>query len=133
MLVRLEVNKLLVEQDEKLTEEEVLPVTKEIIYNYDFGDNWIVKITKKSDSEDLQTSGAVSEEEIMEERETVVSKHIPVCIHKDGVFVLDDVDGLGGFSNFLGRIYESEDKEERADHLTWAQSLDWSTRRCRIK
>ena len=129
LLERLEVNRLLAVQDEVLTDEKVVPVTNEIIYNYDFGDNWIVKITKKSDCEDLLKSGVVSEEEIMEAKETVVSKHMPACIHKDGVFVLDDVGGLGGFADFLGRIYESGDKEERVDYRAWAQNLGWSSRK----
>lgn len=58
-----------------------------------------------------------------------MSKHTPVCIHKDGVFVLDDVGGLGGFADFLGNIYESDSKEEQAEYRAWAQSLGWSTRK----
>jgi hypothetical protein len=129
LMESLEINKLLAAQDEALDESKVLPVTKELIYNYDFGDNWVVKITKKIDYEDLLASGVVSEEEIAEADETVMSKHTPVCIHKDGIFVLDDVGGLGGFADFLGTIYESKDKEERAGHHEWAQSLGWSTRK----
>jgi hypothetical protein len=108
-------------------------ITHELIYNYDFGDNWVVKITKKIDCEDLLVNGIISEEEIMEANETVMSKQTPVCIHKDGIFVLDDVGGLGGFADFLGRIYESEYKEEREDHRTWAQSLGWSTKKVSSK
>jgi hypothetical protein len=32
----------------------------------------------------------------------VVNEHRPVCIHKDGVFFLDDAGGLSGFADFLG-------------------------------
>lgn len=129
LMESLEVNKLLAAQDEELDEDKVPPISKELIYNYDFGDNWIVKITKKNDCEDLLENGAVSVEEIMEANEIVLSKHKPVCIHKDGIFVLDDVGGLGGFADFLGRVYESEDKEEKTDHRAWAQGLGWSTRK----
>ncbi len=129
LMESLEVSKLLAVHDEELDEDKVLPITKELIYNYDFGDNWIVKITIKNNCEDLLANGAVSVEEIMEANEIVMSKHIPVCIHKDGMPVLDDVGGLGGFADFLGRIYESKDKEERADHRVWAQSLGWSSRK----
>jgi adenylate cyclase class IV len=58
-----------------------------------------------------------------------VTKHRPVCIHKDGVFVLDDVGGLAGFVRFLKEIYEGKDEEERSDFKAWAQSLGWSKRK----
>ncbi len=34
--------------------------------------------------------------------------------NKDGISLIDDVGGLGGFGDFLGTIYESENKEEKA-------------------
>ncbi|NMA48888.1 MAG: plasmid pRiA4b ORF-3 family protein, partial [Tissierellia bacterium] len=51
LLERLEVNKVLAAQGEDVDSNELFPVTKELIYNYDFGDNWIVKITKYKDCE----------------------------------------------------------------------------------
>ena len=133
LMESLEVNKVLAAQDEVLDENKVLPAAKELIYKYDFGDNWIVKIKKMTDCEDLLASGSISDEELIEAYETVMSKHTPVCIHKDGIFVLDDVGGLGGFADFLGRIYESEDREERAEYHAWAQSLGWSARKVSSK
>ena len=59
----------------------------------------------------------------------MVTKHKPVCIHKDGAFVLDDVGGMNGFVGFLREIHEGEDKEERDGYKTWAQSLGWSSRK----
>lgn len=58
---------------------------------------------------------AISYEELDEANETVIIKHKPVCISKDGVSLIDDVGGLSGFANFLGTIYESEDKEEKTN------------------
>lgn len=129
LLERLKVNELLAAKDETIAENEVFPVIKELIYKYDFGDNWDVLITKIKDCNDLLASGVVSEKEIIEANDTVISKHIPVCIHRDGVFVLDDVGGLCGFADFLGKIYESEGKEEKAEYRSWAQNLGWSTRK----
>ena len=129
LMERLEVNKLLATQDEAVSEDDLLSVIKELIYNYDYGDNWIVKITMIDNCDDLLSSGVVSEEEIIEAQATVMSKHKPVCIHKDGILVLDDVGGLGGFADFLGIIYESEDKEERAQYRAWAQGLGWSSKK----
>lgn len=126
LLERLEVNKVIAAQDEDISSEKLFPVTKELIYNYDFGDNWIVKITKYKDCEDLIKQNIIDEDELKEAEEIVVDKHKPVCINKVGISVLDDVGGLSGFADFLGIIYEGEDKEEASSARAWAKSLGWS-------
>lgn len=129
LLERLEVNKVIAAQDEDLASEGLFPVTKELIYNYDCGDNWIVRITKYKNFEDLLKQNIIDEYELEEAEDIVLSKHKPVCINKDGISVLDDVGGLSGFADFLGIIYEGEDKEEGANTRAWAKSLGWSTRK----
>lgn len=126
LLERLEVNKVIAAQDEDINSEELFPVTKELIYNYDFGDNWIVKITKYKDCEDLIKQNIIDEYELEEAEEVVLDKHKPVCINKVGISVLDDVGGLSGFADFLGIIYEGEDKKEASSARAWAKSLGWS-------
>ncbi len=126
LLERLEVNKVIAAQDEDINSEELFPVTKELIYNYDFGDNWIVKITKYKDCEDLIEQNIIDEYELEEAEEVVLNKYKPVCINKEGISVLDDVGGLSGFADFLGVIYEGEDKEEASSARAWAKSLGWS-------
>lgn len=64
--------------------------------------------------------------ELEEAEEVVINKHKPVCINKEGVFVLDDAGGLSGFADFLGTIYEGEDKGEASIACKWAKSLGWS-------
>lgn len=129
LLERLEVNKVITVQGEDLAPKGLFPVTNELIYNYDFGDNWIVRITKYKDCEDLLKKNIIDEYELKEAEDIVVSKHKPVCINKDGISVFDDVGGLSGFADFLGIIYEGEDKKESASTRTWAQSLGWSDRK----
>ena len=126
LLERLKVNKVIAAQGEDINLEGLFPVTKELIYNYDFGDNWIVKISKYKDCEDLLKNNIIDEYELEEAEDTVISKHKPVCINKVGVSVLDDVGGLSGFADFLGTIYEGEDKEEVSSARAWAKSLGWS-------
>lgn len=58
-----------------------------------------------------------------------LNEHMPICIHKDGVFLLDDVGGLSGFADFLGSVYESEDKEERNGLRAWSKGLGRSERK----
>lgn len=64
--------------------------------------------------------------ELKEAEEMVMQKYQPVCIYKEGLSVFDDVGGLSGFANFLGTIYEGEDKEEATDAWAWARSMGWS-------
>lgn len=129
LLERLEVDKLLVAKGEVLSSEELFPVTDELIYNYDFGANWEVKITRHKDYRDLLKKNLVDKMEIEKAEELVISKHKPVCINKDGLSVFDDVGNLSGFANFLGFVYEGDDKEEMSDRRAWARSLGWNTRK----
>ena len=130
LLERLEVAIILAFKDDDLCiDNDIFPVTNKIIYNYDYGDDWTITITKEKDCMELLQKGYISEDELLEAEATVVIKHMPVCIHKDGVFVLDDVGGLCGFVRFLKDIYEGEDKEEVRNYKAWAQSLGWSSRK----
>ena len=129
LLERLEVAKVLAFKDDDVSNNGIFSVTHKLIYNYDFGDDWTVTITKEKDCSELLLKGFISKDELLDAEATVLTKHKPVCIHKDGVNVLDDVGGLGGFIRFLTEIYEGEDKEERSDYKAWAQSLGWSTRK----
>jgi len=111
------------------TDEEIgssgFPVTQVLYYEYDYGDSWIVKVTKLESCEDLVADHSVTQEELETARETVRMKHKPVCLSKDGVDVMDDVGGLSGFANFLKAINEPEDKQEAADLKRWARSMGW--------
>lgn len=110
------------------------PVAKSLLYRYDFGDNWEITITRPDDScKDLIDEALISEMELDHGVETVLSSHKPVCIHRDGMNVVDDVGGLSGFASFLGSVYESEDKKEKEESLTWAKSMGWSTRTVDLK
>lgn len=125
LLERLAVNKVIAAKGEDLDPNEVFPTTHELIYNYDFGDNWIVKITKYKNCDDLLENNSIDEIELRNAENTVLTKHKPVCIHKDGMSVLNDIGGLRGYADFLGIIYEGEDKEEVSSTRMWAKSLGW--------
>lgn len=126
LLERLEVNNVLSAIDEnKIAVSGIFPVTDELIYNYDFGDNWIVKITKYKNCEDLLEKNIIDQYELEEAENIVLSKHMPVCINKEGVSVVDDAGGLTGFADLLGTIYEDEDIKESEDARAWAKSLGW--------
>ena len=66
--------------------------------------------------------------------EEIVAKHRPICIDKDGIELVDDVGGIGGFCRMLRTIYEAdiyndEDMQEREEMLGWAEMMGWTGRR----
>lgn len=80
LLERLEVNDVIAFEGEDLSSNGVFPLTHELIYNYDFGDNWKIYITKHEDCDDLIDGHRVLEVEIEKAVKVVIEKHTPVCI-----------------------------------------------------
>ncbi|MBR0577191.1 hypothetical protein KCG48_12780 [Proteiniclasticum sp. BAD-10] len=122
LLERLLVKDILGIQNDQ-EDEPKLPTT--LLYQYDFGDNWEVILTRTADAQDLLDGQELSQEELEEAKRKVITKHQPVCIKKRGLPVLDDVGGLRGFAEFLHHIYESTDPLERKEYLAWGKSQGW--------
>lgn len=79
----------------------ITPVCDNLYYNYDFGDNWMVKITASSGAGDLLESGRLTQEELDEAIKILTDKYTPVCIAQDEYPVLDDVGDMSGYIEFL--------------------------------
>lgn len=129
LLERLIIDQVLAYSDETIDGKNLFPLTQELFYQYDFGDNWIVKMTKHSNYADLLEENLISEEEIAAAEQTVKNKWLPVCIYKQGLSVMDDVGGLSGYADFLATLYESKDRAEVAENRTWAKSMGWSDKK----
>jgi len=142
------------------TEDEVpvLPITDELIYRYDYGDGWGVKITceEKYYFKDRLTdaSGFVvmslddqvlldetevfnqKDERILdEESEDIVNTNYErklKCTYSDGINVLDDVGGVYGFVDFLQELHEGE-PEERESYKEWSSGQGWTGREIKPK
>ena len=111
------------------------PVTDEILYSYDFGDNWHVRITASENCADLVESGRITQAEL--DRANVKCREVyrPVLIARDGEMLVDDVGGIHGFAEFLQTInpnlkdMEPEEKEkakqEKKELMEWAKGLGW--------
>lgn len=101
-------------------------IAHELNYNYDFGDDWKVKITRcqPKDYEDQETLVRVSE--------LVLTTNQPQCIQAVGLNVLDDVGGMSGFVRMLDAIYNLDDPEEKESMKTWAKSMGWSARKTAV-
>lgn len=91
------------------------PVAHELIYEYDYGDGWEVRITVS----DIAYND--------EEKEFVCQNYLPRCICKDGLNVLDDVGGMWGYRDFLVTIHEGSE-EEQEEMREWARYLGWTGR-----
>lgn len=112
-----------------------MPVTDTLLYNYDFGDNWQIRITASENCPDLVESGRITQTEL--DRANVKCREVyrPVLIARDGEMLVDDVGGLHGFADFLQKInpdlkaMDQEEKEaarqEKRECMTWAKSLGW--------
>lgn len=113
----------------------IASVTDTLLYEYDFGDRWRVKITGSFNCADLVEAGRVTQEGIDTAMATVWKTYRPVCIASDGLGVMDDVGGLAGFKTFMKEISidarkaNEEDAANKAGWLEWARGQGWSKRK----
>ncbi|MCC5896080.1 MAG: hypothetical protein JJU16_11495 [Alkalibacterium sp.] len=128
LLEKLRVNDVLAYEGES-TNEPGFPLSSELYYEYDFGDSWKIRITKKEFYDDLLLDYSVTAEELKAFSDMVIAKHKPVCLAADGTSVMDDVGGLSGFASFLKAIHEGEDKEEAAHYRRWAKGMGWNQKK----
>ena len=138
------------------TETEVVPVTDSLVYEYDYGDGWKVKITCKeiypveigeddpimegykiipmteeqvfNDVRVFDRLGHKLEGSLRDQVARVISKMRPLCIAADGLNVMDDVGGVGGYCDFLSTIHESDDGEAE-EMRDWARGMGWTGRK----
>lgn len=140
---------LFVKYNPKLT-----PLFDTLYYEYDYGDGWCVKITvlnqyDRKTNADLTNSGwfvldILSEadklknyryfengievdEELRAKLAHVDAKERPLCTVIDGLNVLDDVGGLGGYMDMLETL-AGRDVEEKASMREWARGQGWTGR-----
>ena len=117
----------------------VLPITEQLIYSYDYGDGWEVLIscenTYKQNEEGVwKDMNGETPDVFSDNLEEITGKHRPICIDKDGIELVDDVGGIGGFCDMLQIINETnmnneEEREERERLLGWADMMGWTGRR----
>ena len=121
----------------------ILPITEQLRYSYDYGDGWEVLITcenayKFNDAALWKDMEGKEADVSVDNLEEVIEKHRPICIAKDGIELVDDVGGIGGFCGMLQTIYEcnmddQEELEERDSMLGWAEMMGWTGRRINPK
>ena len=132
----------------------LIPFTHELMYQYDFGDGWCVRVTCTegyyyNDSFDTVDGFFVvpmDEERFLAQRDyyqcaddsrvsddlneimrQVEWKQLPSCIYSDGLDLIEDVGGIYGYIDFVKTIH-GEDQEEAKEMLEWAKSQGWTSR-----
>ena len=137
---------------------DIIQVSDELSYCYDYGDGWEVKITCVEgyhadwENDDFDYASA-EKHEIMEHLMTFDEEAVyfdssnnkvpddlqntleeifylqkPICIYADGLNVMDDVGGYGGYIDFLETIHGA-DKEAAKDMRDWARWMGWTGRK----
>lgn len=143
-----EVQALLKEYDNGLdelfnrTDVDMPPVSNELIYKYDYGDDWEVRITCEAEyvggveSEKAirfyGTDGTPVDEALSDLMlNKCIVKGNPMCIAADGLPVMDDVGGVSGYCDFLECIKNGEEWERYDDpkeSRAWARYMGWTGR-----
>jgi len=106
------------------------PIAKKLVYEYDYGDRWMVDITRGTNRQIKD----VPADALNAAKEKVAAKHTAVCIAKHGINVVEDVGGVPGFVDFVDQVFNKDFDTSDADMSTqelleWAQSLGWSKRK----
>ena len=99
------------------------PFFRTIYYNYDYGDDWWVKITCEEIYSSIHDIPYTPDERL----EEIVYKNKPLCIAADGMNLVDDCGGIYGFLRML-RTINGNDKDEAREMKEWARSLGWTGR-----
>lgn len=132
---------------------EPIPALSALCYRYDYGDGWKIKITcinawydKTVYARDEEgnmlhdKNGFVPEKalfvdafgqqidgEFLDKLRDIQHKEKPICIAWDGMNLVDDVGGVGGFCEFLEAI-NGDDPKEKKSYKIWARSQGWTGR-----
>ena len=114
---------------------QLVPFADCIYYNYDFGDDWTVKITCTEayfdDQNTIKYTDSSGCDIAAEEAEKISRVYLgtkPICVYVDGLNVMDDVGGIYGFADFLETI-NSDDIQEVNDAKNWANWMGWTGRK----
>lgn len=91
-------------RDQAVCLSEIFPTYEHIIYNYDFGDDWIHPIRLVRIVEDYD-------------------KNVPVCLSGEGNAPPEDVGGPGGYAEMLRVLSDPQDPEYE-DIESWLEGMD---------
>ena len=117
--------------DSPMKQPYVYSFTDELFYQYDFGDNWKIRITGSRNCTDLVESGKISQEKLDRSNIKARVTYRPVLLCRDGEMLIEDVGGPSGFADFLKAVNTMKRGERDENGMTkselkdWAKSLGW--------
>lgn len=100
---------------------EIMPISAELLYSYDYGDGWEVEISLVRE---FGKDNQIADDETAAK---VIANHKPMCIAKDGLNVLDDCGNVPGYIDMLRTIHEG-DRDEAKEMSEWARGQGWTGR-----
>lgn len=109
----------------------VYSFTDELMYQYDFGDNWQIRITGSRNCVDLVESGKITQDILDKSNIKARVTYRPVLLARDGEMLIDDVGGVSGMVEFIRSINTMKRGERDDNGMTvaqlkeWAKSLGW--------
>lgn len=104
-------------------EPKVTPFTNTLLYSYDYGDGWCVRVTCMEIYESEVSDSAGKSEQLL----AVAKTHKPICISTDGICLLDDVGGIYGFVEMLKALH-GKNAVEAENMKEWAKGQGWTGR-----
>ena len=142
-------------------EPKIPPLTESVLYRYDYGDGWCVKVTcvegyyinnymdfpneqgwilmivkDKDIAEDWDFYNCSDDQKItgeyVEKLRKVADRKAPICLAADGIALLDDVGGIGGFIDMLKTLH-GENLEEAEELREWANRQGWFGRAVKVE
>ena len=115
--------------DEPNSQPFVYSVTNELIYNYDYGDDWNFKITTLKNVQHLVDQGRLNLAEFRQDIKHLCECQRPVLLAADGYNPVEDVGGPSGYCAFLHGIHGEDcggySYEDPLWARAWASNLGW--------
>lgn len=120
----IQTNQEIVKHNEYLNQE-ILQITHKLIYTYGAESKWIVNISRLENFDSFINDFIVDMNEVFKAENTVREEYKPCCVLKDGANVLDDVDNIPGFCEFLYDIFENRNIVKKKEALRFGRRRDW--------
>ena len=117
--------------DAPMSQPYVYPFTDELFYQYDFGDNWQIRITGSRNCSDLVEGGKITQDMLDKSNVKARVTYRPVLLARDGEMLVDNVGGASGMAEFIRSINTLQRGERNDNDMTaaqlkaWAKSLGW--------
>ena len=105
--------------------------TDELFYQYDFGDDWKIRITGSLNCADLVEDGKITQDMLDKSNIKVRVTYRPVLPARDGEMLIDDVGGASGMAGFIWAINTMNHGETDENGMNktalkgWAKSQGW--------